>query len=226
MSARLARTTLASVGRRAQTTASSTARVFRRTMASTSHGAPAKSSDKPWIFGSLLVFGPALLYLISPSARKNTHAVHNDQRDFPALKLHDEHYAPTNKNIPPAAAKEETMTDDEGTEANVGSSIALSEQADVPNDSQSPDVNAATKAAAETDDTSRRGVAVTDNAPPSEDTTAKAKGPEDKDQQKTDEKGQKSGTYQKDGEEGPTEMSKAKDAAQACCYALVRRLSC
>jgi len=61
---------------------------------------------------------PQLLYLLSPSARKNTHGVHDDHHDFPALKQHQ-----TSKTEPAV----EIIKDDEGTEANVASSIALSE---------------------------------------------------------------------------------------------------
>ena len=67
-----------------------------------------------------------LLYLLSPSARKNTHGVHNDHHDYPALKKHEEHKA--HKSESDAAVPEvEIMKDDEGTEANVASSIALSQ---------------------------------------------------------------------------------------------------
>ena len=61
------------------------------------------------------------LYLLSPSARKNLHGVHNDHHDFPALKQHEEHHAPETE------APVEILKDDEGTEANVASSIALSQ---------------------------------------------------------------------------------------------------
>ena len=62
---------------------------------------------------------PQLLYLLSPSARKNTHGAHNDHH---ALKQHEEHQAP--KSESPAV---EILKDDEGTEANVTSSIALAQ---------------------------------------------------------------------------------------------------
>jgi len=75
------------------------------------------------MIGSLVFFGPALLYLLSPSARKNTHGVHNDHRDFPALKKHEGHSSESAVAVPVT----ETMKDDEGTEANVSSSMALSQ---------------------------------------------------------------------------------------------------
>ncbi|KAF8799012.1 hypothetical protein BYT27DRAFT_7202762 [Phlegmacium glaucopus] len=185
MSARLARTVFASATRRQPISVPlSVARVSRRTMSATSH-APAKSSDTPWMIGSLVVFGPALLYLLSPSARKNTHGVHNDHRDFPALEHHQE---------PKTEPAVETMKDDEGTEANVASSIALSEESDVPNDSTSPESGAETLAAAKTEEaTSSETI---------------------QEPQASEEGKEKSGTFQEKGGEGPTDLSKAQEAAQ------------
>ncbi|RDB18094.1 hypothetical protein Hypma_000975 [Hypsizygus marmoreus] len=78
-----------------------------------SHAAP-QSSDKPWIIVSGLIFGPAFLYLVSPSARKRPHFGHKEH----------EH-----ANEAPAPV---IMKDDEGTEANISASLQQAETADVP----------------------------------------------------------------------------------------------
>ena len=72
-----------------------------------------------------LLWSTQLLYLLSPSARKNTHGVHNDHHDYPALKQHEGHQSLKSESgdVPEV----ETMKDDEGTEANVTASIALSQ---------------------------------------------------------------------------------------------------
>ncbi|KAF9481214.1 hypothetical protein BDN70DRAFT_876689 [Pholiota conissans] len=121
-------------------------------MSSTSHGAQAKSNDTPWIVGSTLLFLPAFLYLVSPSARKKEHLAHEDKHDYPTLKTKKEP-APEPVTAPEPvkaeAAPVELLADDEGTVADVGASIAVSEGADVPNDSQAPEEQAATLVEAE-----------------------------------------------------------------------------
>ncbi|KDQ25853.1 hypothetical protein PLEOSDRAFT_1113601 [Pleurotus ostreatus PC15] len=73
-----------------------------------------KSSDMPWVIGSLVTFGPAFLYLVSPSARKTApgHAAH----------AHDSHAEP----------KKVTMKDDEGQEADVTASVQAATADDAP----------------------------------------------------------------------------------------------
>ncbi|KAF9497720.1 hypothetical protein BDN71DRAFT_1504701 [Pleurotus eryngii] len=73
-----------------------------------------KSSDMPWVIGSLVTFGPAFLYLISPSARKTApgHAAH----------AHDSHAEP----------KKVTMKDDEGQEADITASVQAATADDAP----------------------------------------------------------------------------------------------
>ncbi|KAF5369434.1 hypothetical protein D9758_002489 [Tetrapyrgos nigripes] len=92
-------------------------RASRRGMSSTTEAAK-KSSDMPWIIGSALVFGPATLYLLSPSSRKTApHQQHNDKHE------HEEqqHEAASIK-----------MKDDEGKEADVTESVKAAESEDVP----------------------------------------------------------------------------------------------
>jgi len=112
-------------------------------MSAQSHGTPAKKSDLPWIAGSILIFGPMFLYLLSPSARKsqNEHAIHNDKHDFPTLEKEKQQHQSEEK-------ASEIMKDDEGTPADVTQSVALSEQSDVPQDSQSQESTESTRAAA------------------------------------------------------------------------------
>ncbi|PPQ85169.1 hypothetical protein CVT25_004176 [Psilocybe cyanescens] len=188
MSARLARSAFQSATRRAQTTVSSSAaRVSRRAMSSTSGGA--KSSDTPWIIGASLVFGPAFLYLVSPSARKNQHGIHNDHKEYPTLK----HNADAPKHDEPV----ELMKDDEGTEANVGASIALSEGSDVPKDSQSPEKQAELHTDAET-------------AAVPEEKSETGDAQEEDGHKHTP----KAGTYQKEGEHGPVDQEVAQEGAK------------
>ncbi|KAF9452951.1 hypothetical protein P691DRAFT_659771 [Macrolepiota fuliginosa MF-IS2] len=126
MSARFARSAFASL--RASARSRATTLPARRNMSAQSHGAQPKKSDLPWIVGATLVFGPLFLYLVSPSARKSqhAHAVHNDHHDYPALEK-EKH----------ESKQSEIVKDDEGTPADVTDSIALSEESDVPKDSQS-----------------------------------------------------------------------------------------
>jgi len=194
MFARLLRTTFASAKRCPPTSVPlSVVRVSRRNMSAASHAPTCKSSDTPWLIGSLVVFGPAFLYLISPSARKNTHGVHDDHRNFPALKQHDAHQEHKSESAVPEV---ETMKDDDGTEANVTSSIVLSQESDVPNDSTSAESNAQTLAAAKTEE-----VPLSEESATTPEGTAVGK--------------DGSGTVQEKVEEDPpTDFSKAKKSAQ------------
>ena len=85
------------------------------------------------------------LYLVSPSARKNTPVVHNDKHDYPTSKTldHPTTPQPTKKAevvvqeeeeaaapAAPAPAEDSekvTLKDDEGKEADITASLALAE---------------------------------------------------------------------------------------------------
>ncbi|KAG6828570.1 hypothetical protein H0H92_007500 [Tricholoma furcatifolium] len=138
-----ARQSLSSTTRASLRNTSSTFRAGARRMNS-SHAAHTPKSDTPWIVGSAILFGPALLYLLSPSARKQTHFVHNDAHDFPSTKKHAP--APAAPQAAPEPAPEPTpepepqpasepepvlMKDSEGTEANIADAL-LHEADDVP----------------------------------------------------------------------------------------------
>ncbi|KAH6912758.1 hypothetical protein BKA70DRAFT_774315 [Coprinopsis sp. MPI-PUGE-AT-0042] len=141
MSARFARSLFQAGARRAQTVAPR--RAFgKRTMATEAHGA--SKSDTPWMVGSALVFGPLFLYLVSPSARKHTGAVHHDEKEYPTLK----HEAPKAEAHEPVI-----MKDSEGTEQNVAGSLALSEKTDAPKAGDSSPSYEAAKEEAKTDTT-------------------------------------------------------------------------
>ena len=71
-----------------------------------------------------------LLYLLSPSARKNTPVVHNDKHDYPTSKTHDHPTTPQpakKEEEAAAPAEKVTLKDDEGKEADVTASLALAE---------------------------------------------------------------------------------------------------
>ncbi|KAL4244492.1 hypothetical protein ABKN59_011597 [Abortiporus biennis] len=120
----------------------------RRTMSSAHHAQ--KSSDTPWIIGSSLVFGPALIYLLSPSGKSKVHktADHHAKKHEP-------------KVYPDVAAAEATSTattsplkDDEGSEvsaAEVSSSLQTAYNEDSPKDAQTAEEQGATGGAALTD---------------------------------------------------------------------------
>ncbi|KAF9468644.1 hypothetical protein BDZ94DRAFT_1317808 [Collybia nuda] len=162
-----------------------------------SHVPPKTSSDKQWIIVSSLVFGPAFLYLVSPSARKSTHSAHNDKHDFPAPK--------TAKHVPETVKEPEPepviMKDDEGTEANVAESLQQAESADVP--------KAASAAPIETE------TAATTNEQPTENSSAPEgqKETADADSSASKEDSEAKGTFQESGEKGPTDMGTAREAA-------------
>ncbi|KAJ2934455.1 hypothetical protein H1R20_g2601, partial [Candolleomyces eurysporus] len=187
-SARLARSAFHAATRRATSSAPNAARAMgRRTMASSAEGAASKKSDTPWIVGSALVFGPAFLYLVSPSARKSAPA-HHDKHD----SKHSSTPEPA-KEEAAAPAEKVTMKDDEGKEADVTASLALAEQSNVPKADVSPEQFEETKAKAEEEGA----------APPAESSSSEAGGRTDK-----------SGTFQKPGSEGPTDQKVAEEAAQ------------
>ncbi|TFK27611.1 hypothetical protein FA15DRAFT_666283 [Coprinopsis marcescibilis] len=198
--ARFARTFLQAGARRAQMTAPRRM-VARRNMASEAHAAPVKS-DKPWIIGSALIFGPLILYLVSPSARKDLshHAVHNDKREYPTSATHDafpEAKAAVHKQSETHAASEPApviMTDDDGTEANIAGSLALEEKANVPKAAVSD---------AELDSAKER--AAQDSFVATENHGASAESSSAGERSK--------GTFQKD-EEGPTDQAVAAQSAR------------
>lgn len=89
-------------------------------------------SDTPWMVGSALVFGPAVLYLLSPSARKTSHA-HEAEHSQSA------HRGDTSHHVEPHTAATPTMKDDEGTEVSgeeIKQSMEQAFVADSPKDAQ------------------------------------------------------------------------------------------
>ncbi|KAG2010277.1 hypothetical protein CC2G_013115 [Coprinopsis cinerea AmutBmut pab1-1] len=192
MSARFARTLFQAGARRAQTTAPRRA-LGRRNMASEAH-TPATKSDTPWIIGSALIFGPIIAYLVSPSARKNTHAVHNDKKEYPGLKKKSETAGSGEQHLKPVM-----MTDDEGKEENVAGSLALAEKSDVPKASDSPAGFEAAKAEAAGDE----------SAPVQPDAAQEIGSTSPKSHHDS------KGTFQDaaDSEPSPTPMGKAREAA-------------
>jgi hypothetical protein len=144
-----------------------------------------------------VIFGPAFLYLLSPSARKKHHVEHKDKHDFPAL-MHDEHSKVKKDKTP----EPELMEDDEGKVADVASSVTLAESSDVPNDAQSAEKHAEIQAAAE-DDSPKPVEEDSAAAPP----TTEGEKSVDVEKAETREGGER-----KQGKE-PTNMGKAREAA-------------
>ncbi|KIM43021.1 hypothetical protein M413DRAFT_443837 [Hebeloma cylindrosporum] len=212
MSARLARSVFSSATRRAQASASSSARtVSRRAMSTTSHGS-AVSSDTPWIIGSAVFFGPLLLYLLSPSAKKQSHPVHNDKRDFPTLGHGHGH-----EHAPAKAVEPMLMKDDEGSVADVGASSAVAEASDIPKDSQSAEEHDQLVAAAsEGAEASEAKVPISETRLATEGTKPSVEKPPVPEVNSDSEsaKGKKIGTFQEEGESGPTDLSVAQEASQ------------
>jgi len=96
------------------------------------------------------------------------------------------------------------MKDDEGKEEDVGSSLQLSEASDAPNAAQTPEDQAKLRVEAE------------GNAEPAGEEAGEKPAPSEAKsdvQESEGAKGEKSGTFQKEGEEGPTNMGTAKEAA-------------
>ncbi|KAJ8581410.1 hypothetical protein M405DRAFT_832556 [Rhizopogon salebrosus TDB-379] len=126
---------LRSASRANQSVRSSCAAFSRRTMASgaphASHGS--QGSDTPWMIGSALVFGPVLLYLLSPSARKASHS-HASEHSHGAHRSDASHHAE-----PQPAAETPAVKDDEGTEVSgeeIKDSVEKALDADSPKDAQ------------------------------------------------------------------------------------------
>ncbi|KAG6891521.1 hypothetical protein C0992_005056 [Termitomyces sp. T32_za158] len=171
---------------------SSTARVSLRTASSTFRAGLRKVSRLCKQF----------LYLVSPSARKNTGHVHNDAHDFPGHKKHAvaEQTAPEPEPQPEPEPEPETkaeptpaepepvmMKDDEGTEANIAESLVAS-----------------------TDDVPKAD-------PVSQETTSEAEAPKASEAPAApkEEAKDNSGTFQESGSKGPTDLGEARKAAKA-----------
>ncbi|KIJ17662.1 hypothetical protein PAXINDRAFT_167659 [Paxillus involutus ATCC 200175] len=110
-------------------------------------------SDTPWMIGSALVFGSLFLYLVSPSARKSSHAGHG----------HEDHHQHEESQ---PAQETPSMTDDEGTEvsgAEVKESIEKGFEVDSPKDAQAHE-----EAVAKAEITSAEKTPSTDSPSPSE----------------------------------------------------------
>jgi len=132
MASRAARSVFSAAARASRRPARVAQHIGRRYNSTSSHGSSATSSDKPWIIGSAVIFGPALLYLLSPSARKKSaeHAVHHDKEHEPA---HAEKHEPTTETAASSTPPTEViMKDDEGNEENVAESLAIAEHEDAP----------------------------------------------------------------------------------------------
>lgn len=177
---------------RAQRSASTTER------AASSHTAsPQRSSSPP------PPFGPAFLYLVSPSGRKSVaHAqVHDDKHDFPTLNVasHDSHPAF------PVSQNKVVMKDDEGTAADVTSSLALAEEANGPKDDVPEEKFQATKAAASAEPIEAPKVESSTTVP------SKAAEPDHESIGKPKE--ERSATTQKPGTEGPEGQDAAREAS-------------
>jgi len=131
MASRAARTVFTAAARASARPARVAQHIGRRHNSASSHGSSATSSDKPWIIGSALVFGPLLLYLLSPSASKKSaeHAGHHDEEHGSA---HAPNHESTIEAAPSTLPTEVKMTDDEGKEENVADSLAAAEHEDVP----------------------------------------------------------------------------------------------
>ncbi|KAI6114055.1 hypothetical protein F5141DRAFT_1103919 [Pisolithus sp. B1] len=78
-----------------------------RRMASSHAGHSSGGNEKYWRIGAALTFGPALLYLLSPAARKTAHK-HTIEH------IHEHEVEPVSATA--AHTGEPPMTDDEGTE--------------------------------------------------------------------------------------------------------------
>ncbi|KAF5341998.1 hypothetical protein D9611_001442 [Ephemerocybe angulata] len=201
MSARLARSAF-QTARRSAAVPGAVRAAGRRSMATSSEGT-VKKSDTPWLVGSALIFGPAFLYLVSPSGRKSVaHAqVHDDKHDFPTLNVasHDSHPAF------PVSQNKVVMKDDEGTAADVTSSLALAEEANGPKDDVPEEKFQATKAAASAEPIEAPKVESSTTVP------SKAAEPDHESIGKPKE--ERSATTQKPGTEGPEGQDAAREAS-------------
>ncbi|KAG5352931.1 hypothetical protein C0989_011971 [Termitomyces sp. Mn162] len=203
-----ARQSLTSTARASLRSASSTFRAGARRL--NSHTASTPKSDKPWIIGSALLFGPAFLYLISPSARKNTGHVHNDAHDFPGHKKHA--LEPVAKPAEPEPEPEPTVTtepepvlmkDDEGTEVNIADSLVASVRLISTRDNLLLILSGRWKA----DDVPKADAV-------SQGTTSEAASEAPAVPKEPEVSKDASGTFQENGSEGPTDLGEARKAAK------------
>ncbi|THH00177.1 hypothetical protein EW026_g2309 [Hermanssonia centrifuga] len=139
MASRFSRTLFARVAR--PTLRASRGNMGKRMMSEV-HGAhsPKASSDLPWIIGSALVFGPAALYLLTPSSDKKAHET--AEHALPKKKESSSESAPS-----PDAADLPTK-DDEGDElpaSEVEASARHAFNEDSPKDAQEHESGAVVK---------------------------------------------------------------------------------
>ncbi|KDQ62622.1 hypothetical protein JAAARDRAFT_66314 [Jaapia argillacea MUCL 33604] len=200
----------------------------KRRMASTSH-APKPDSDTPWIIGSALVFGPAILYLLFPSGKDKAHEhgatqdKHFDSKavanpvpakeelpaEEPAAEAEAESTeAPQEEQKSDDAPSEEPsdgaeMTDDDG-EAVSGKDVKESMEQGFNTDSPK-DAQAAEEGKAEEGEEDKHA-----EGAPEQTSEAEA----DHEQKSKPQEETKEGTFQSSKDDGPTELSAPREAAR------------
>ncbi|KAI0795210.1 hypothetical protein BC629DRAFT_1505995 [Irpex lacteus] len=181
-------------------------------MSSTAH--ESQGSDKAWAIGSALVFGPAALYLLSPSASKQAH--HAQQASLPKEKASNPDAAPVPTTPPPQehapvepAPEASVITDDEGTPASnkeVADSINKGVEDDSPKDAYAAEAGEKTDAPAPSSEQGEGDKAISEKAeaPESghEQDAAKSAAPE------------KTGTLQSKDDSGPSNIGDARQQAK------------
>ncbi|KAF9013199.1 hypothetical protein BDQ17DRAFT_583692 [Cyathus striatus] len=203
MSARLARNTIHAATRRVATNARMTPRIAKRNMSAVGDAAHAakSSTDRLWILGSAVIFGPAFLYLVSPSARKNRHDFHDDKHDFPG-------FVPKEAAPTPEASTPVIMKDSEGESADVSQSVKIAEQDDAPKQAPTPE-SQPTSAAAESHDATQKSAGSTDKYFSGEQQQTH----EVKSDVQLEGAGKKAGTFSND-EPGPSDQGAPRVAGQ------------
>ncbi|KAF8517505.1 hypothetical protein BU17DRAFT_91632 [Hysterangium stoloniferum] len=119
-----------------------------RGVSSSTHG-HSTQSDKPWIIGSALVFGPALIYLLGPGQSPNVVTGHGDPHKDPHPSGHGSAPAPDMQKGNPPVDHESEEKAGEASAANEDSQGGIPENepkavpdvpAAKPEDGNSPDV--------------------------------------------------------------------------------------
>ncbi|KAF9805165.1 hypothetical protein IEO21_09184 [Rhodonia placenta] len=201
MATRLGRRFISQVARPTARVARTVNATGRRCMSTAEHGAHPTGSDTPWMIGSALVFGPALIYLLYPSSKKSSHTAAHTHG------AHDEHHekqepeAPaeqeeTQEEAPASEEKQDSVTDADGETVSgeeVKESIQQAASNDLPPDAQAQEEQDAKFSSGSPGMTSE----------------AESK-PDQKEEPQTQ---SHTGTLQSDEDSGPTNIGDARQAA-------------
>ncbi|KAH9948869.1 hypothetical protein B0H21DRAFT_205986 [Amylocystis lapponica] len=210
MNSRVGRRLLSQVVRPNVRIAGRNAGARQRLMSTAEHGEAKQGSDTPWMIGSAVIFGPAFIYLLSPSSKKASHgSVHahkpasapppvkdDEGTEVPAAGVED---AQVSEEQQPS--EESPMTDADGEKISgdeVKESMKQAFNEDSPQDAQNEEEEDAKFNSGSPGQTSEAEI--------------------NPDQKERPSDKPRTGTLQSDEESGPTNLGDAREKATVCFF--------